>query len=357
MNRFIYVGTYTQTGRGLAHRPEAIYQYRFDPADGALALLGAARDTLNPSFLAVHPTRRYLFAANELTEGQVSAFAIQARSGALAYLNSQPTRGAAPCYLTCDPSGRWLLAANYSTGSLTVHPIAADGRLGEMAAFIQHEGAGPDSSRQERPHAHSVRFDPTGRFVLAADLGIDQVLVYRLDESTGMLSLHHPPGARLEAGAGPRHFDFHPGGRFVYIANELNSTVMACAWDGQQGVLEKLQVLSTLPPGFTGENFVADIHLTPDGSFLYVSNRGHHSLAAFSVDRHTGLLNALGQSPSGGEWPRNFAIDPGGTFLVCANQNTDNLVVYRINSSDGSLTPTGPSISAPSPVCVLFVDL
>jgi len=201
MNRYIYVGTYTQTGRGLAHRPEAIYQYRFDPADGALALLGAARDTLNPSFLAVHPTRRYLFAANELTEGQVSAFAIQARSGALAYLNSQPTRGAAPCYLTCDPSGRWLLAANYSTGSLTVHPIAPDGRLGEMAAFIQHEGAGPDSSRQERPHAHSVRFDPTGRFVLAADLGIDQVLVYRLDESTGMLSLHHPPGVRLEAGA------------------------------------------------------------------------------------------------------------------------------------------------------------
>jgi 6-phosphogluconolactonase len=356
MNATVYVGTYTQTGRGQPHRPEGIYQYRFDPADGTLSLTGAAKDTLNPSFLAVHPTRRYLFAVNELGQGMVSAFGIAASSGELSFINSQPTNGAAPCYVNCDPTGRWLMIANYSSGSIAVYPIAEDGSLAEMSDFIQHEGQlGPNQRRQEHAHAHSIRFDPTGRFVLAADLGLDEVRLYRLDGKTGKLMPNDPPAVRVSPGAGPRHVDFNHHGHFVYIANELDSTVTACTWDSQHGVIDPIQTVSTLPTGFTGENTVADIHLTPNGAFLYVSNRGHHSLAAYTVNRHTGMLYPAGFYATHGEVPRNFAIDPSGAFILAANQDSNNLVVLRIDPAQGSLEKIGQDVPVPSPVCVQFL--
>ena len=357
MNHYVYVGTYTQTGRGQDHRPEGIYQYRFNPLDGSLSLVGAARDTLNPSFLAVHPNRSFLYAANELGEGTVSAFAIQPGTGALTFLNSQPTGGAAPCYISCDPTGRWLMVANYSSGNLAVYPLEQDGSLGSMSDSIQHGGSlGPDGSRQERAHAHSIRFDPSGNFVLAADLGLDQVFVYRLDALSGKLFLNEPPGGVFAPGAGPRHFDFDPEGSFVYVANELDSTVVACTWDNLRGLITPIQTLSTLPSSFSGENSVADIHLTPDGAYLYVSNRGHNSLAVYAVNRHAGFLDAHGHVPTGGESPRNFAIDPSGSYVFAANQLTHNIVAFRQVSTDGSLVPTGQVVAVPSPVCVLFVE-
>jgi len=356
MSYYVYVGTYTQTRRGEGHRPEGIYQYRFEPRDGSLNLLGAASGTLNPSFLAVHPSRRTLYAVNELGEGTVSAFAIQAGSGELRFLNSQPTEGAAPCYVSCDPTGKWLMVANYSSGNLAVYPLGQDGSLGSMSDTVPHGGLlGPVDSRQERAHAHSIRFDPSGKFVLAADLGLDRVFVYRLDSQKGKLVLNDPPAGVFTPGAGPRHFDFDAGGRTAYIANELDSTVVACTWDSQAGSLTPIQTLSTLPSGFKGENSVADIHLLPDGTFLYVSNRGHDSLAVFAVDRHSGLLAARGHVSTDGKSPRNFAIDPSGRYVYAANQLSDNLVIFKLIAEDGSLVPTGQEVAVPSPVCVLFV--
>ena len=357
MNHFIYIGTYTETWRGKKHRPEGIIQFQFNPKEVTLEQVGVTRDTLNPGFLAVHPNRRFMYAINELPESTVSAFAIDPTSGALTLLNLQPTRGAATCYVSCDPAGRWVMVSSYSSGSLAVFPIAADGSLGEMADFVQHQGSGQDPRRQEGPHAHSIRFDPTGRFVLAADLGLDQVKVYRLDAKTGKLMPNDPPALQVAPGAGPRHFDFSPSGRFVYVANELDSTVTACTWDSRQGAMAAFQTLSTLPAGFKGQSSVADIHLTPGGEWLYVSNRGHDSLAVYAVDRHSGQLSARGYVHTGGQVPRNFAIDPSGEFLLAANQNTSNLVLFRLDPAQGSPIPTGVEAAVPSPVCVIFFDL
>jgi 6-phosphogluconolactonase len=357
MKHFTYIGTYTQLGRGQGHRPEGIYRFLFNEADGSLILAGATSDILNPSFLAVHPSFRYLYAANELGEGKVSAFAIQPEDGALALLNSQPTGGAHPCYLSCDPGGRYLMTANYSSGSLAIYPILENGSLGACSGKVQHTGRlGPNHNRQERPHAHSIRCDPSGRFVLAADLGLDQVLVYRID-AQGALIPNDPPCGEMPPGSGPRHFEFSSDGRFVYLAGELDSTVTACAWDDQAGKISPFQTLSTLPPDFRGESTVADIHRTPGGSHLYVSNRGHDSLAIFAMDQSTGRLEAQGHAATGGRTPRNFAIDPEGRYLYAANQDSDNIVAFTIDPASGDLTPTGLVIAVGRPVCVLFVDV
>jgi 6-phosphogluconolactonase len=356
MTQYVYFGTYTHQ-RGGGHRPQGIYQYRWDAQSGSLEFAAAYGEAQNPSFLAVHPTKRFLFSVNELGGGGASAFAVEAGSGSLTFLNSQSTNGAHPCYLSCDPSGRWLLAANYSSGSLSVFPIGEDGQLGPLAEHVQHEGKGTNPRRQERTHAHSIRFDPSGRFVLAADLGIDQLLVYRLDEKTGKLTPNDPPALHLHPGAGPRHFAFDPQARCVYIANELDSTVTACTWDSQRGAMKTIQSLSTLPEDFSGESTVADIHFTPDGKYLYVSNRGHDSLAIYTANSQTGLLTLAGFAPAGGKTPRNFAIAPDGRYLLCANQDSDNVVIFRIDADSGFLTPTGQEVSVPLPVCVLFVDL
>ncbi len=355
MKHFVYFGTYTATSPKEGHRKEGIYVYEYDPSQGFLTFVSTAQNVENPSFLGIHPSRRFLYAVNELHHGQASAFAVDPNNGALTYLNSQPTDGSAPCYVSFDPEGKWLLVPNYGNGTLAVFPILPDGELGPHSDYVVHKGSGPEHGRQENAHAHSVLFDPSGQFVLAADLGIDQVLIYRLDRERGKLIPHQPAFLKMPAGAGPRHMAFHPDGKILYVANELNSSVTACSWDADQGRLESLQTLSTLPAEFQQWNSAADIHMTADGQFLYVSNRGHHSLAIYKA-APDGTLTALGHAPSGGEWPRNFAILPPGYRILVANEHTDNAVTYRIDSASGRLSPTGSQYRVPKPVCVLPVE-
>lgn len=353
MKRLVYIGTYTQSQPDQSHRAQGIFVYRMDPLEGTLTFLSAVESGANPSFLALHPSRRFLYSVNELSEGAVSAFAIHDGVGQLTPLNRQPTFGSAPCYLTCDPDGKWLLVANYGSGSLTVLPILPDGRIAPPTDLVQHR----DLDEGATAHAHSVIFDPGGRFVLAADLGLDRILVYTLDGERGRLLPNDPPGIETWRGAGPRHLAFHPNAPCLYVANELDSTVTAYGWDGEKGLLSSIQTLSTLPKNFTETNSVADIHIDPPGKFLYVSNRGHDSLAIFAIDDRCGALNPLGHTSSGGQCPRNFALDPYGQFLLVANQNSDTLVVFRVNPATGQLSPTGEVLSIPSPVCVKIVDL
>lgn len=347
----VYVGTYTgQVSKG-------IYYLDLDVASGALIARGLAAETASPSFLAVHPSRPWLYAVNEIGEfegkrtGTVSGFAIEPGSGKLTPLNRQPTGGADPCHLSLSADGKHLLVANYSGGSVAVLPVQDDGRLGE-ASVLQHRGSGPDKRRQEGPHAHAIGPDPAGRYVLAADLGLDKILVYRLDAAKGVLTPNDPPAASVAPGAGPRHFAFHPRDPFVYVVNEMASTVTAFKYDAERGALSELQTLSTLPEGFQGASTTAEIVMHPSGKFLYGSNRGHDSIAAFSVGSD-GRLKALGQEPTQGKTPRNFAIDPSGAWLIAANQSTNSLVVFRVTDS-GRLEPTRTVVRVPAPVCVLF---
>ena len=355
MTRYAYIGTYTASKPGVDHRKEGIHAYYFDQATGKMEFASAVESGNNPSFLTISPDKRFLFSVNERRDGGVSAFSIDAGSGKLTRLNEQPTNGADPCYLSTDATGRWLLTANYSGGSLAVHPIQADGRPGQLADFIQHQGSGPNQSRQEKAHAHSIRCDPTGNFVLAADLGMDLVLVYRLDAVTGKLSLHGQTA--FDPGFGPRHFDYNPNGRVIYVAGELGNQVTACAWNAENGTLTPFQSLPTLPEGFAGGSTVADIHVHPNGRLLYVSNRGHDSLAIYAIDAQTGSLSLEGHESTRGGCPRNFAIDPSGGFLLAANQYTDNVVVFRVNAENGELTFTGDEYIIASPVCIRFLDL
>jgi 6-phosphogluconolactonase len=356
MTQYAYVGTYTQDEHGKEHRAEGIYIYQVDPASGKLSLKSKALARENPSFLRMHPSKKYLYAVNELVEGKVSSFAVNPANGELTWLNSQPTKGMHPCYVSFDPAGKFMLIANYSSGSLAVFPILPDGTLAPMSDLIEHQGKGPNPHRQERAHAHSIAFDPSGKFALAADLGIDQILVYRLDPVTGKLSLNDPPHARMHPGAGPRHFSFHPNGNILYCANELDGTVSVCQWNDQTGILSPYQTLPTLPAGFTQDNTVADIHLDSSAKTLYVSNRGHNSLAVFRV-LADGSLTPLTILPCGGNWPRNFALDGQGKWLYVANQYSSDLVQFRLNPDSGLPEATGEVYAIPSPVCVEIVTL
>lgn len=348
----LYIGTYT-IWPGQEKRTDGIFLAQMDADSGRVTIQRGFDAGPNPSFLALTRDRRHLYAVNEQTQGGTSAFAVDAASGALTRLNSQPVQGADPCYLTVDPTGKWLLVACYSSGNLVTLPIQAGGALGALVEHIQHVGKGPVANRQEKAHAHSVRFDPSQRFALAADLGMDRVWVYRLDAQSGKMSANTPPGMDGKPGAGPRHLEFHPNGKFLYISNELDSSVTACTWDAQSGQIASFQALSTLPQGFSGENLVADIHITPSGEYLYVSNRGHNSLAAYKVDAQTGALTALGATSCGGDFPRNFAIDPAGKFVLVANQYSGDLVTFQLGA-DGSLAPVGEKVTLASPVCVVF---
>jgi 6-phosphogluconolactonase len=354
MSTFVFAGTYTQQGKN-EHRSDGIFAYRFDAATGKLVFSTASYAGQNPSFVRMHSNKRFLYAANESMEGQASSLAVDPKTGSLKLLNSQPTKGAHPCYVSLDPAGKYMLVSNYSSGSLAVFPIGEDGRLAPMSGFIEHSGTGPNKSRQERAHAHSIGFDLSGKHILAADLGIDRVLVYHLDSSRGDLELGTLWGAAMRPGAGPRHFTCHPNGKVIYVANELDSTVTACKWDAGVGSLVPFQNLSTLPAGFSGENTVADIHLDPSAHTLYVSNRGDNSLAVYRVDGD-GSLELSGIVGCGGNWPRNFAIDPGGKWLLCANQYSENIAVFHIDPDSGLPEASGDSITVPSPVCLEFVD-
>ncbi|MDE2928422.1 MAG: lactonase family protein [Acidobacteriota bacterium] len=348
----VFFGTYTRTDS------EGIYTYRMDPESGALERLSVVSGIESPSFLALHPNGRHLYAVSEIGEfeggktGTVSAYSIDSSSGQLSFLNLQPSQGAIPCHLVVDRTGRTLLLANYSGGSVASFPIDSEGRLGPAISVIQHEGSSVDPVRQTGPRAHSINLDPENRFAVAADLGTDEVLVYRFDAGTGELEPNTPTSVPVDPGGGPRHFAFHPSGRFGYVINEMGSTVTAFRYDGEKGTLDPIQTITTLPEGFEGVTHTAEVRVHPSGRFLYGSNRGHDSIAIFAIDQETGRLTARGQEPTRGKTPRNFEIDPTGTWLLAANQDSDSVVVFRIDSQTGALEANGQTADVPMPVCI-----
>ncbi len=353
--QLVYIGTYT------GEKSQGIYAFRFDPATGAFSPLGLAAETRSPSFLALHPNGRFLYAVNEVGDfddqksGSVSAFAIDRETGRLTLLNTRSSRGGSPCYIVVDRDGTHVLVANYSGGNLAVLPIGPDGRLGEATQVVQHTGSSVNTRRQRGPHAHSIDLDATNAFAVSADLGADRLFVYRYDAGAGTLTPAPVPSVAAEPGAGPRHFAFHPGARFGFAANELSSTLTAHAWDASRGGLRALRSVSTLPDGFSGENYPASVSVHPDGRFVYMSNRGHDSLVVFEVDAGTGALTLVEHEPVRVRWPRHFAIHPGGEWLVAAGQRSDSMAVFRIDRNTGHLSPAGDPIAVGSPACVLFV--
>ena len=348
---YVFVGTYT---RGAS---EGIYVYRLDLATGVLGYTDKATGVENPSFLDIHPTHRYLYAVNENNEGEIRAFALDPQKGALDFLNKQSTHGAAPCHLSVDASGQCALVANYGSGNVCAYPVREDGQLGEATSNIQHQGSSVDQNRQQGPHAHSITLDPANRFAFAADLGTDQVLVYQVDPAGAALAANDPPYAQVAAGQGPRHFGFHPNGRYAYLINEMGNTFTALTYDADRGALDEIHTLSTLPDDFSDTSHCADVHVHPSGKFVYGSNRGHDSIAIAAIDQDTGGLSIVGYQPTGGENPRNFALDPTGTFLFAANQDTDDIFTFRIDQQTGALEPTGQKTEVPTPVCLKMIPV
>jgi 6-phosphogluconolactonase len=350
---FVYVGTYTEGPNGAG---EGIYRLEFDAETGRLGGDPQVTPARNPSFLALNAEQTCLYAANELDESTVTAFARNPASGDLTEINQQDARGAACCYVCLDHSGRYALVANYSSGTIAVLPVARDSGLEPASCVIQHEGSGAHPTRQAGPHAHMIAPSPDGKFVVAVDLGIDQLLVYELDLETGQLR-PNPSGSlsiAIAPGAGPRHFAFAPDGRSLYLLNELDSTLDVFVWHGQRGELERLQTLPTLPAEFSGENSCAHILVSPDGRFVYGSNRGHNSIAIWQVTGERGAVIFVAHEPTQGRDPRNFAIDPSGDWLIAANQRSDTLVVFRRDRESGLLHATGQTVSIPAPVAILF---
>jgi 6-phosphogluconolactonase len=351
----VYVGTYT-TGKS-----EGIYLYRLRLSSGELQRVGVTKGVLNPSYLALERGGRYLYSVNEVDEfggqksGAVSAFAVERKTGALRFLNQQPSRGGSPCYVTVAGSGRFVLVANYAGGNVAVLPVRDDGSLGEAVDVQQHRGAsGVNPERQEAPHAHCIVLDESNRHAYSCDLGSDKVMIYRFDSRRGKLAPAPTPFARVKPGAGPRHFVFHPRARCAYVMNELGATVTVFAYDPATGALREVESVPTLPSDFQGANTGADIHVSPDGRFLYCSNRGHDHVAAFRVDGRTGRLSLVADEPTRGRTPRNFAVDPTGAFLLVANQDSDTITTFRRDARTGRLSFTGHSADVPSPVCLKF---
>jgi 6-phosphogluconolactonase len=355
----VYVGTYTGEGTN----SKGIYAYRYDAATAQVTPLGLAAESTNPSFVAVHPNGKFLYAVNELgnykgpNSGGVSAFSIDRATGKLTFLNELPSRGADPCYITVDKTGKFVLVANYTGGSVIVYPILDDGRLGEASAFVQHTGHGPNAERQEGPHAHSIDLSPDNRFAFVDDLGLDELLVYKFDAAKGSLTPNDPPFAKLDPGAGPRHFALRPDGKFAYVVTEIGRSVTVFSNDASSGTLQRVQTLTTLPKDFTGRNDDAEIEVLPSGKFLYASNRGHESIAVFAIDSAKGTLTTVEIASTQGKEPRSFELDPTGTLLFAANQKSDNIVIFKIDAKTGKLTPTGQVLDVGSPVCVKFVAI
>lgn len=357
----VYAGTYT------GPKSKGIYLYRLQTTNLdvsqniTLVPLGLAAETPNPSFLELDIKRRLVFAVNELDQfegspgGAVSSFAIDRDSGKLTLLSRRPSRGAGPCHLALDKTGRYLIVANYGGGSVAVLPVEADGTLGEATDFAQHTGKSVHPQRQQRPHPHSVTLDPANRFAFVCDLGLDKVLAYRLDAERGKLAPADPPFAGVKPGSGPRHMVFRPDGRFAYVINELTSTVNAFAYDPRAGAMSAIQSVSTLPEYYDGPNSGAEIDVHPSGNYLYVSNRGHNSIVLFVIDRDKGTLTFVEEQGTGGKTPRHFGIEPSAKHMAIANQNSDTLLASRIDATNGRLKPSGVFAECPAPACVKFL--
>ncbi|MFA6186907.1 MAG: lactonase family protein [Phycisphaerae bacterium] len=348
----LYVGTYTEgknTGKG-------IYRSTLDLETGQLSDAVLAAEADNPSFLQIHPSRRFLYSISESNgTGYVNSFAVNRKTGELKYLNHQQSNGINPCHLSISHTGKNLFVANYTSGSISDISIRANGKLAEPLCFFQYEGFSVNPNRQQSPHAHSINSSPDGRFIFAADLGTDKIMIYKSNPKTGSISPNNPPFVKLKPGAGPRHFTFHPSGKFAYVINELDSTITAFSYNSQSGNLTEIQIIKTIPEDYNGSNYPAEICVHPNGKFLYGSNRGHDSIAAYKINAGTGKLTFIEYEIADIKTPRNFCIDPTGTFCLVANQDSNSIVVFRINVKTGTLEPTGCKISIPKPACVRFL--
>lgn len=365
----MYVGTYTRREPHVIGKSAGIQLCRFDPSTGEISFAETATGVVNPSFLAIHPTGRYLYSVSEMGEriegrpaGGIAAFQINPETGSLTALNLQPSGGTGPCHLVVDATGKYVLATNYASGGVVVLPIRPDGSLGPSSDYIQHEGSSVNPQRQQEPHPHSINLNATNHYALVPDLGTDKVMIYAFDAENGTLKPNSAqPWARARSGAGPRHLDFHPSQRYVYVGNELDSTVIAFEFDDTRGTLKEINTLSTLPEGYEEsapeKSWVADVHVHPSGKTVYVSNRGHDSIAIFHVDRNSGALTPAGHVSTKGKYPRNFGLDPAGNFLIVANQNSDDIYVFSIDQATGALLETKHGIEIPTPVCVKFLAL
>ena len=355
----VYIGTYT-SGKS---KSEGIYIYKLNLDSGALKPFAITKNVVEPSYLKVEKDRKYLYAVNETEtyegkkSGAVSAFAINQKTGELTFLNKQSSLGGAPCYITTSENGKFVLVANYLGGNVSSFPVEADGKLGAAIDLKQNFGTGPNTARQEAAHAHSINLDAKNRFAMVCDLGVDKVFIYEFDKKSGKLTANAAQNFyRTKPGAGPRHFAFHKNEKFAFVINELDSTISALGFDDKKGTLTEIQTVSTLPENYKNadKNTCADLHISPNGKFLYGSNRGHDSLAAFKIDEQTGKLEFVEHTLTGGKTPRNFTISPDGKFLLAANQNSDSVNVFRIDEKTGKLAATGFSAKIPSPVCLKF---
>jgi 6-phosphogluconolactonase len=353
-----YVGTYT------GPKSAGIHAWRFDSATGVATPLGVVATTANPTFLAIHPDRKYLYAANETDSwqgkpgGYVTAYSIDKASGKLTELSQQSTVGGGPCHLNVDATGKALVAVNYGGGSVASFPIHPDGSLGAHATFIQHHGSSVDPARQKEPHAHSVNLSPDNHYALVCDLGLDQVLSYAIHPATGSLTEKPASSVRLPPGSGPRHLAFSSDHRFAFVNGEMLSTVSSFRFSAAHAELTRIGTVSTLPPDLAPEkaraNSTAEVRVHPNGHFVYVSNRGHDSIAVFRHDGH-GTLTRLSNVPTGGHTPRNFNFDPTGKWLWAENQGSDSILIFSVDGKTGELKPTGQTVKVGQPVCVRFV--
>jgi 6-phosphogluconolactonase len=357
----VYIGTYT------GPKSKGIHLFRLQAENPAvsqnitLVPLGLAAETPSPSFIELDLKRRRLFAVNELSQfegkpgGAVSAFSIDPKTGTLKLINQRSAMGAGPCHIVTDRAQRHVLVANYSSGSVAVLPIGADGALGAVSDVVQHTGSSVNPERQKGPHAHCVTLDRANHFVFVCDLGLDKIMAYRFDAARGKLTPHTPPFASVKPGSGPRHMVFRPDGRFAYVGNEMTSTITVFAYDANAGVLKEVQTVSTLPEHFGRENSVAEIDVHPSGKWVYVSNRGHNSVVLFASDPNKGTLTWVEEQGTGGSKPRHFGIDPSATYLAIGNQDSDTVLMCRIDAGNGRLKPSGVFASVPSPVCIKFL--
>jgi|SRR5579859_565014 len=354
----VYVGTYTTKTAS-----KGVYAFRYDASSGKLTPIGVAAETQDPSWVAVHPNGKLLYAVNEAGKNSmVSAFSLDPQSGKLTLLNQLPALGEDPCYLSFDRTGKYVFVANYTSGNVVVFPIGSDGKLGPATANVHDEGTlGPNKERQEGPHAHWIEASAGNRYAYVSDLGLDKVLIYKFDATTGNLAT---PGAKqqnafsamLSPGSGPRHVAFSRSGNFMYVLNEVQSTVTVFANDARE-TYRAVQTISALPKDFSGRNDAAEIAIHSSGKFLYSSNRGHESIALFKINPGTGKLTGAGDFSVQGKEPRHFAIDPSGNYLLAEDQLSDKIVTFRIDQKTGALTPTGDSVGVPSPVCLAFLPL
>ncbi len=355
---FLYVGTYTVSLPHVQATAQGIYAFE-RTADGLMQAIDWYPSLPNPTFLDVHSEHNLLFACSEVDDmeefggGGVSAHTFDPETGALTMVDRHASGGEWPCHVTLDEARSRISLANYKSGSLQTLPYGNDGRFVEGAFNVQHEGSSVDQERQEGPHAHSTTLDPSGTFLIACDLGMDRARVYELDGADGPLT--HRSDLVVRPGSGPRHFDFHPNGRWAYVLNELSATIDVCNWDGDAGTLTSIQTINTLPADWDGHVSTADIHVHPSGKWAYNSNRGHDSITIFAVDATDGTLTLLGHESTRGKTPRNFALSPEGDRLYAANQDSDTIVVFALDQETGLLSATGEVIDAPTPVCLKFV--